>query len=139
MRLKILERDIWIACAVVEVEGEDGPLCCIETYQGDRATDLAGIVALVEVSVSQPQGPKGLGNSLCHEVSNEGEPKIFEFIKGKLRLLWFYGDGEKLIVCSHVLRKKSQKTPRGDVEKALAIREEYFRACARGAVEYLEE
>jgi len=59
---------------------------------------------------------------------------IFEFrIKDSnkfFRLFAFWdstGDDETLIVCTHGLIKKTNKTPKQDIEKAEMIKEKYFK------------
>jgi phage-related protein len=59
---------------------------------------------------------------------------IFEFrIKDRnkfFRLFAFWdstGDKETLIVCTHGLIKKTNKTPKQDIEKAEIIKERYFK------------
>ena len=60
---------------------------------------------------------------ICHKI--EGE--IWEFIKGRLRVFWFYDEG-KVVVCTHGIVKKQQKTPKRDREAALRTRNAYFLA-----------
>lgn len=59
---------------------------------------------------------------------------IFEFrVKDSnkfFRLFAFWdskGDTETLIVCTHGLIKKTNKTPKQDIEKAERLKESYFR------------
>ena len=59
---------------------------------------------------------------------------IFEFrVKDNnkfFRLFAFWdrtGDSETLIVCTHGLIKKTNKTPKQDIEKAVMIKEKYFK------------
>lgn len=68
-------------------------------------------------------GPQNLPDEISHQVS-EG---IFEFIRGRLRVFWFYDDG-RLVVCTHGLLKKTQKTPQADIEEAKKARDAYFAA-----------
>lgn len=47
--------------------------------------------------------------------------------KQSYRLFAFWDtDGNKLVVATHGIVKKTQKTPRKEIEKAEAIRKEYF-------------
>lgn len=83
-------------------------------------------------------GKKVLNNELCHEVDSNN--KIFEFIKGDLRLLWFYGSGNKVIICSHIFIKKRQKTPELEKRKAINIKNNYMKAVSSGkTIEIFEE
>jgi phage-related protein len=69
----------------------------------------------------------GTGSSrntdICHQIQDE----IYEFIQGRLRILWFYDRG-RLIICSHGFVKKSQKTPRNEISRAIAEKDRYFAA-----------
>lgn len=145
MRLKTVEKERWTIYAPV-VDKVDGKfLDCVEQFleehlnNGNRSSDCEGLVNLIERAASDPSGPKALGSGLCHEVTVQGEPKIFQFIKGRLRVLWFYGRGEKVIICSHGLFKKTQRTPRPEVEKALALRKEYFDAEKNNNIILIDE
>lgn len=60
-----------------------------------------------------------------------GDTGIWEFRtlynKVKYRLFAFWDkDGETLVVATHGLIKKTQKTPLSDINRAKAIRKEYF-------------
>lgn len=81
-------------------------------------------------------GPRALGTVLYHCVDEEHE--IYEFIKGPLRLLCFEAQGA-CIVCSHVLRKQSQKIRNQDKAPAIALRNAYLAAAARGEVSIIED
>lgn len=65
-----------------------------------------------------------ISKDLCHEVDKkEG---IYEFIKGDLRVLWFYAKGNRgIVICSHAFVKKDQKTPNKEKKKAIRVKEEY--------------
>ena len=59
---------------------------------------------------------------------------IFEFrVKDNNKFFWLFafwdssGDTESLIVCTHGLIKKTNKTPKHDIEKAEKIKEKYFK------------
>ena len=64
----------------------------------------------------------------------KGSKDIFEFrvkdSKKFFRLFAFWdstGDKETLIVCTHGLIKKTNKTPKQDIERAEMIKEKYFK------------
>lgn len=83
-----------------------------------------------------PVGPRHLSTALYHCVDEEYG--IYEFIKGPLRLLCFEADGA-LVVCSHVLRKKSPKVRKKDKAPAIALRAEFQKARAAGLVQFIED
>jgi phage-related protein len=59
------------------------------------------------------------------EISHQIKGKLFEFIQGRLRVLWFYDEG-KLIICTSGFVKKGQKTPRGEIDHATELMNAYF-------------
>jgi len=58
------------------------------------------------------------------EISHKIAGEIWEFIAGRLRVLWFYDEG-RLVVCSHGFLKRTRKTPGGEIERAQAACEAY--------------
>ena len=69
-------------------------------------------------------------------VSHTLQGPVWEFIQGSLRVLWFYGNG-RIVVCSHAMAKKSQKTPSQDIARAARMAAEYH--AAGGRVEVLND
>jgi phage-related protein len=80
------------------------------------------------------QGPQGLPVEISHEVA----PYIWQFRKGRLRLLWFYDDG-RVVICAHAFIKKTPKTPKDASNRAVALRKAYLEAKKRGKLRWLEE
>lgn len=72
-------------------------------------------------------GRDTFNDDLCHYVDKD--EKIWEFIKGDIRVLWFYGKGSRIVVCSHGFIKKSRKTPIKEINHAVAIKKEYENAA----------
>jgi hypothetical protein len=100
-------------------------------YRGSRdgLTDLLERVATHGLDV--------LSTKLVHEADKRR--KVYEFIKGDLRLFFFKGAGDVIVVCTAGRIKKGQKVDRGAVEQAARWREEYQSAVASGAVIWAEE
>lgn len=69
-------------------------------------------------------GQSAFNDATCHYVDKD--EKIWEFIKGDLRILWFYAGHDKIIVCSHGFRKSGQKTPASQKVKAIAAKNKYL-------------
>ena len=92
---------------------------------GDHMLEL-----LERVSISGP--PRN--NDICHQIQGD----IYEFIKRRLRVLWFYDEG-RVIVCTHGFIKDTQKTPKAEIAKADRIREKYFAAKAQNGLEIEED
>jgi len=72
------------------------------------------------------------------EISHQIKGKLFEFIQGRLRVLWFYDEG-RLIICTSGFVKKGRKTPRSEIEHALQVMNEYFTDKKRGEIRICEE
>lgn len=114
--------------------------------RGDCPTNdfLSGLDANFEKDVNRVRvlfthiAKNGL-NQLSVDVSHNIAPEIFEFIRGRLRIVWFYGDGVRIVVCSHGFLKKGQKTPRAEIEAAQRARSSYIAAHQKGAVAIIEE
>ena len=85
--------------------------------------------------------------SLLNHVVHNGPPKndqkckswgnkIFEFKTKKLRLSWFWDVG-CLVICSHGWVKKSNQTPPGEIDRAIAAQAAYFDAKAKNQIRIL--
>jgi phage-related protein len=59
------------------------------------------------------------------EISHQIKGKLFEFIQGRVRVLWFYDEG-RLIICTSGFVKKVRKTPRGEIDHAIQLMDDYF-------------
>lgn len=128
-RLKNTEAgDTWSIVGICTDRGAcpaDDFLCGLDAnYQKD-----VGKMRVLFKHVAQ-KGP----NLLPVEVSHNIAPEIFEFIRGDLRVAWFYGKGGKIVVCSHGFVKKGRKTPRSEIETAQRAKESYMAAHRRGDV-----
>lgn len=82
-------------------------------------------------------GPQALNTAQCHQV--DANNKIYEFISGKLRVLFFQSAKGSLVICTHMFLKKTQKTPPKDVSKAIRAKKEYEQAEKAGIVEWRKE
>lgn len=59
----------------------------------------------------------------------EGTKGIYEIrveVKGNIYRIFAFFDEGKLVVLGNAFQKKTQKTPKGELERALKIKEEYF-------------
>jgi len=72
------------------------------------------------------------------DISHKIQGDIWEFIKGRLRVFWFY-DEDRVIVCTHGLVKKSQKIPKREITRAEQVRMAYVAAKRAGALMIEEE
>ena len=72
------------------------------------------------------------------EISHQIKERLFEFIQGRLRVLYFYDEG-RIVICTHGFVKKSQKTPQSQVEHALQVMKRYFEDKKIGEIQICEE
>ena len=125
--------------AVIHEKG-DGTLECglIDDFEKIEASYEASrnrLLAYFQQVASQ--GLETLCTSQCHCVDVNG--KIYEFIAGKLRVLFFQGTTGRLVICSHMFLKKTQKTPPREVSKAIRAKKQYLAAEAAKQVEWRDE
>lgn len=66
-------------------------------------------------------GPRLLPDDICHTIADG----IWQFSVGRLRVAWFYDEG-KVIICTHGFMKKTKKTEKANIERALKAKELYF-------------
>ncbi|ODB94073.1 hypothetical protein A3194_05280 [Candidatus Thiodiazotropha endoloripes] len=78
-------------------------------------------------------GRQGLTTHLFHEVDNEN--KIWELIKGSLRIFCFIDNDGRAVILTHGGLKRSKKVSKKDVNKAVRIKKEYIAAKAAGTLE----
>jgi phage-related protein len=73
------------------------------------------------------------GPSRRTEISHQIKGGIYEFLQGRIRVLWFYDEG-RIVVCSHGFIKKTQKTPETEIRRAEEARRRYFEDKAKGNI-----
>jgi len=82
------------------------------------------------------KGRQGLTSEQFHLANREH--KIYEFIKGSLRIYCFEDGSDGLILLTHGIVKKRNTTKRADVERAVNTRNEYMQAKQASAIEVQE-
>ena len=121
----------WKVVAPVTVV--DGAEVCelsleLQRFEDDRQT-MAAALGLHEVwKRIDVTGPRALGVSLYHQVDEKHG--IYEFVKGRLRVLCFEASTGAICVCACIFVKKTQKTPKGHVSQAIALQKSYEKAAA---------
>ena len=138
MKLLRLERSLWDVTAVIE-GGNDDECCPLTDFLADIGTQYPGAASgmydlFERFAVS---GKEKFSDDLCHLVNKD--EKIWQFTKGRLRVLWFYGHGNRIVVCSHGFVKQSQKTPKQEIKRATSTKKQYEAAVKVNAVTILEE
>lgn len=80
------------------------------------------------------QGLDVLSSKQTHEVDKRR--KIYEFIKGDLRLFYFKGQGNVIVVCVAGVVKKGQKVDKKAVTQAAKWKDAYEAAMRNGNLEW---
>lgn len=124
MRVRRLHQGSYTVYAACDPRGECTLLEFLDGLGADLEKDSDRMLALLE-RVAQ-KGP--LRND---KISHKIEGDIWEFIQGRVRVFYFYYEG-RVVVCTHGLVKKTQKTPKGDIATANRIREQYLAAKQQG-------
>ena len=71
---------------------------------------------------------KECGTRLSNKVLKHLIGDIWELRPGKNRILFFYFKESKVFVLLHIFTKKTQKTPKHEIEKAVSEMNEYIKA-----------
>lgn len=67
----------------------------------------------------------------CRLVSGEKANDLYEFVtRGGVRVFWFY-DGDKLVLCCGTLSKSGNRAPTTVVDEALSIKRQYWEEKSR--------
>lgn len=134
MKLKVIYRTRFTITAAM-----DDDECETATFLNEASSkyqaNAEGLFQLIERIADH--GLDGLSTKLCHLVDKEN--KIYELIKGDLRLLFFKGHRDVLIVTSHGFLKKSQKTPNNEKNKAIRCKKQYQQAHDAQLIDLVED
>lgn len=135
MRLLVIEKRHWTVAACIDEKNlEASVLNFLATQPPNLQASAAGFKALFERFAEQ--GRRGLTADMFHEASKQFG--IWEFVKGQLRVYCFMDGGDRLVILSHGIVKKTQKAKKRDVERAAAVRDRYLQAIDSGTLERVE-
>ena len=95
----------------------------LEQIPPNLQKDKLAILALLDRIAKDSKGPRLLPDDISHSVDEKHA--IWEFIQGRLRILWFY-DKNCIVVCACGFIKKTPRTPSAEKEQAIAIKKKYF-------------
>ncbi len=126
MKIAVLLQRRYRIAAVKEDDGTCPALDFLAGIGAQFKASATGLLALLEHIADCGLG--GLSSKLCHCVNRKHG--IYELIKGRLRLFFFKGDGGIVLIATHGIIKKSQKTPRQDIDRAIAAKKAYDQAKA---------
>lgn len=96
--------------------------------------NVEGLIAMMEAH--SQYGAEHFNTNQAHYVDQKEQ--IYEYIKGRLRLFWFEDDN-KVVICTHGIVKKSQKTPRREIDRAIRVKLAYKQAKSQDCLILIEE
>jgi phage-related protein len=124
MRLRVVGKGRWRILAVCRGRGDCPLLELLADLPPNLAKDGRQIQALLHrMRLDGP--PRNV--ELSHQVGRG----LWQLARGRLRILWFYGE-ERVIVLTHGFVKKSRKTPSDEMARAIDWRTRYWAARAAG-------
>jgi len=131
MKLLLLAQGRYQVFAACSDRGDCQLVSFLNELEGDRQDQADRMINLLD-RVAEEGPPRN--TDICHQIKGD----IWQFESGRLRVLWFYGSGRGVVVCSHGFPKKSQKTPKREIKQAERFHRRYFEDMARGDIEILE-
>lgn len=118
-----------LACKHFEVVAVmEGDECPAESFllDGEDSTEAYRLGLTDMLGEVAEKGLANVPQSWIHEASKK--LKIYEFIKGPLRLFFFKGKNGQIAVCTTGVRKSGQKADSASVNKAAQLRDDYHEA-----------
>lgn len=131
MRLVIVKGGRFQVAAVVEGD-EVEALRFLRDAPPDMQSSANGMAALFERYALA--GRQQLTSAVFHEASKQ--ERIWQFIKGRLRVFCFVDEDETMVVLTHGAIKKTQKADSSEVARAVRMRDEYLHAKVAGTLEW---
>lgn len=135
MIVKVISSGTWRICSPVMGNREQ---CTFEDFCDELGpqfrASLAGVVAMMDHH--SRHGRQAFNTDQCHYVDQQEQ--IYEYIKGRLRVFWFEDD-DHVVICTHGIVKKDQRTPKREIDKAKRIKAAYLKAKANAEVRIVEE
>lgn len=129
MKTKILAEGQYIVSSIMKNDTcpiEDSPLSTDSTF----SRNYAGLMDVLERVARE--GLQQFPSRLSHAINRD--PKIYEFVRGRLRLIYFHGLGNTIVVCTEMVIKKTQKTDLKVIAKAIEAHNNYYRALNEGTL-----
>ena len=108
----------------------------LRAFEDNRMTSSAALGLDVIWGRVGDVGPKGLGTDLYHLI--DPEHGIYEFIKGRLRVVCFEAPNGAICVCSCVFMKKTQMAPRSHIRAAIALKKKVIAALEKNLLEIVQ-
>jgi len=130
LKVKILEESSYKVVAVM-----DGDLCPAEDFlkNGEKSTYASRIGLERFLEHIAANGLQKMPAAWSHEVDKPNG--IYEISKGRLRLFYFRGHGEQIVVCTDGIMKKGPKVDKQSVARAVDYKNQYFQAVRNKQIE----
>lgn len=134
MELTVIVSDKYIVAAI----SNNGACETIDFLRDVEKTYKASADGLFDIlNRVSANGLEPLPDSLSHLVDKK--EKIYEFIKGNLRLFYFRGQNNLLVICTSVTIKKTQKVDKKQVDLAIRRKLEYLQSVKDGTIVLIED
>lgn len=126
MQLKTLSRhQNTVAALCTEGDGKPDVIKWLQQLPANMQGSARGFVALFDRYAQS--GRQQLGSEHFHVVDEDAQ--IWEFIKGRLRIMCFM-DGGNLVILTHGLVKKTQKVDSQEVAHAISLKQRFLSSKA---------
>jgi phage-related protein len=131
MKLLLVSSSSYRVFAACSDSGRCPLLRFIEELEGPAGKDSVRMLAMLRrISL--------VGLPARHEVNHRVAEGIGQLRQGRIRVLHFT-ERDRVVICSHGFVKRAQKTPAGEVARAVEARARYRAGVASGAVEIIRE
>jgi hypothetical protein len=115
----------------------DNDICLTEKFitHGEESTKAYRIGLAKILDAASKDGLQNIPAAWFHDANKN--KKIYEFIKGPLRLFFFKGKDNHIVVCTNGVRKSGKKSNKQLVENAAQWQELYFKAVSNNNLEVI--
>jgi phage-related protein len=120
LRVRLVASGVWTLYGVAD--GQHDVLLELDNLREARESDVDAMIRLLEEIAAGDRDPTRLSDRVSHRVDDDHQ--IWEFVRGRIRLLWFYQQN-RVIVCGYAFLKQSQKTPKSAIQIAIQLRQKY--------------
>jgi len=127
MKIQKLLTGKFTIAGVIETKNSEEhcpPVDFLDEIDSKYQKTAGGMYALIALIAEN--GLQNISSKLCHRVDEKN--KIYELIKGDLRIFFFKGNKDLIIIATHGIIKKSQKTKQTDIDKAVKYKRRYQKA-----------
>lgn len=126
MRIKILIEDQYTIAAVMQKDECPVQDALVNGYPNYEACSNGLLDMICRIAEN---GFKQFSSKQCHLINKD--KKIYELIRGRLRLIFFHGKNKTIMICTEVVVKDTQKTDRKVVNRALKIYDDYYNSLQK--------